>query len=116
MIQQFIVPSLAALLASSAALAAFYFREHSSLKKQIQALAAGSAKEAPQKLDEPESRRSVPSDTSAAPANLNRQNQIMRLHRSGESVPSIASALGISQGEVKLTVKVGELLSENGSV
>ena len=116
MIQQFIVPSLAAVLVGSTALAAFCFRQYSSLKKQVQALAAGSAKDDPQKLYEPESRRSVPSDVSIAPANTSRRSQVMRLYKSGESVASIASVLGISQGEVKLTVKVGELLSESGSI
>ncbi len=116
MIQQFIIPSLAALLTSSAALAAFYFREYVPLKKQVQALAAGDGGKEPEKRDELEMRRSVPSEVPTAPANVNRRGQIMRLHRSGESISSIASALGVSQGEVKLMVKVQELLSENGSV
>jgi DNA-binding NarL/FixJ family response regulator len=51
----------------------------------------------------------------AAPGNTNRRSQIMRLHRSGESISSIASALGVSQGEVKLIVKVQEMLAENGN-
>jgi DNA-binding NarL/FixJ family response regulator len=50
----------------------------------------------------------------ATSKNPNARAQVMRLHRSGESISSIASALGISQGEVKLMVKVQELLSENG--
>ena len=116
MIQQFIVPSLTALLTSSAALAAFYFREYVPLKKQVQALSAGDAGKETEKRDEAEMRRSVPLEASAAPANINRRGQIMRLHRSGESISSIASALGVSHGEVKLMVKVQELLSENGGV
>ncbi len=135
MVQQFIFPALTALLASSAALAVFYFREYSPLKKQMQDLAAEKA--TPEKLaelasqleicrsrvDDLERRRTVPFEAAAAvaapaatPANANRRGQVMRLHRSGESISSIASALGISQGEVKLMVKVQELLSDNGSV
>jgi DNA-binding NarL/FixJ family response regulator len=132
MIQQFIVPSLTALFTSSAALAAFYLREYSALKKQVQELAADGANGASGKLaemtkqlesfhsrvDELEKRRNVQFDTPAAqasaPINPNRRGQIMRLHRSGESISAIASALGVSQGEVKLMVKVQELLSENG--
>ena len=139
MIQQFIFPALTALLASLATLAVFYFREYSSLKKQVQDLAAEKA--TPEKLaeiarqlemcrsrvDDLERRRTVPFEaaavvaapaaaSAATPANANRRGQVMRLHRSGESISSIASALGISQGEVKLMVKVQELLSDNGSV
>ena len=46
------------------------------------------------------------------PTNPNRRSQMLRMHRRGESVPAIASALGISQGEVKLTVRLQELSSE----
>jgi DNA-binding NarL/FixJ family response regulator len=53
--------------------------------------------------------------TPPTPPNPSSSSQVMRLHRSGESISSIASALGVSQGEVKLMVKVQELLSENGS-
>ena len=50
---------------------------------------------------------------SIAPLNSNnRRGQMLRMHRRGESVPAIASALGISQGEVKLTVRLQELSSE----
>ena len=41
--------------------------------------------------------------------NLNRRGQVLRLHRRGESVPGIASALRMGQGEVKLMIKVYEL-------
>lgn len=51
-------------------------------------------------------------DLNAAPINLNRRGQMMRMHRRGESIPAIASALGISQGEVKLTVRMQELYSD----
>lgn len=141
MVQQFIVPALTALFTSSAALAVFYVRGYSPLKKQLQELVngvpAGKAVTVEQiaeitrqleacrsRMDEMERRRNVTFDaapapmtmSAAAPAGPNRRSQVMRLHRSGESVASIASALGISQGEVKLMVKVQELLADNGSV
>lgn len=50
---------------------------------------------------------------SVAPINLNRRGQMMRMHRRGESIPAIASALGISQGEVKLTVRMQEFYSDS---
>ena len=49
---------------------------------------------------------------SGAPLNLNRRGQMLRLHRRGESIQAIASALGISQGEVKLTIRMQELSSD----
>jgi DNA-binding NarL/FixJ family response regulator len=141
MVQQFIVPALTALFTSSATLAVFYFREYSLLKKRVQELVeeAPAAKAATpeqiaeitkqleifrSRMDEMEKRRKVAFDTGSAPmtmsaavsASPNRRSQILRLHRSGESIASIASALGISQGEVKLMVKVQELLADNGSV
>lgn len=48
-----------------------------------------------------------------APINLNRRGQMMRMHRRGESVAAIASALGVSQGEVKLTVRMQEVYSDS---
>jgi DNA-binding NarL/FixJ family response regulator len=41
--------------------------------------------------------------------NMNRQGQVLRLHRRGESIAGIASALRLSGGEVALTLKVHEL-------
>ncbi len=41
--------------------------------------------------------------------NLNRRGQILRLHRRGESVSEIATALKVSYGEVKLVLKVQQL-------
>lgn len=60
---------------------------------------------------EVEQRRMPAADWSAEPAsvNLNRRGQVIRLHRRGESSSQIASALGLSQGEVRLIVKVHEL-------
>lgn len=46
------------------------------------------------------------------PLNLNRRGQMLRMHRRGETIPAIASALGISQGEVKLTLRMQELHSD----
>ena len=45
----------------------------------------------------------------SASINLNCRGQVLRLHRRGDSAPEIASALGLSQGEVKLIVKVHNL-------
>lgn len=44
-----------------------------------------------------------------AAVNLNRRGQVLRLHRRGESPDDIASALSLSQGEVKLIIKVHQL-------
>jgi hypothetical protein len=41
--------------------------------------------------------------------NLNRRGQVLRLHRRGESVPDIASALHLRPGEVSLMIKVYEI-------
>jgi hypothetical protein len=41
--------------------------------------------------------------------NLNRRGQVLRLHRRGESIPEIASALRVGLGEVRLIIKVYEL-------
>jgi hypothetical protein len=46
------------------------------------------------------------------PVNLNRRGQIIRMHRRGESIAAIALTVGISQGEVKLTLRMQELHSE----
>ncbi len=44
--------------------------------------------------------------------NLNKRAQVLRLHRRGESVPTIAAALGIAQKEVELLLKVQRLVLE----
>lgn len=65
------------------------------------------------RLNEVEQRRSPLSDWAAAePAavNLNRRGQVLRLHRRGDTVAHIASALGLSLGEVALIVKVQEMV------
>ena len=41
--------------------------------------------------------------------NLNRRGQVLRLHRRGDSVRDIASALRVGPGEVSLIIKVYEL-------
>ena len=41
--------------------------------------------------------------------NLNRRGQVLRLHRRGESVAGIATALRMGQGEVTLMIKVHEM-------
>ncbi len=43
--------------------------------------------------------------------NLNRRGQVLRLHRRGDSVSEIASALRLRAGEVSLMIKVHELVS-----
>lgn len=45
----------------------------------------------------------------AASIHLNRRGQVTQLHRRGQSARNIASALGISQGEVKLMIKLHDL-------
>jgi len=57
--------------------------------------------------------RTVPAVTwTRAPesVHLNRRGQVLKLHRRGHDVPQIASDLGISRGEVRLTLKLNELL------
>jgi hypothetical protein len=44
-----------------------------------------------------------------ASLHLNRRGQVLHLYRRGESPRKIAAALGMSQGEVKLIIKVVEL-------
>lgn len=44
--------------------------------------------------------------------NLNKRGQVLRLHRRGDSVPDIASALRVGLGEVKLMIKVQEIFRE----
>jgi DNA-binding NarL/FixJ family response regulator len=64
-----------------------------------------------ERLEEAEQRHVPVPDHLAAPASihLNRRGQVAQLHRRGETVPSIAVALGISQGEVKLLIKLHDL-------
>ena len=64
-------------------------------------------------LEEAEQRMSPLSDwTAAEPSslNLNRRGQVLRLYRRGDSLAHIASALGLSTGEVALIVKVQEMI------
>src|SRR5581483_7121538 len=63
------------------------------------------------RIEELEQPRSTRADwfQEAAPMNLNRRGQVLRLHRRGDSSVHIASTLGLSQGEVKLIIKVHEL-------
>lgn len=46
---------------------------------------------------------------SPASIHLNRRGQVAQLYRRGETARGIASALGLSQGEVKLIIKLYEL-------
>jgi hypothetical protein len=64
------------------------------------------------RLEEVEQRKGPLSDWAAAEpssVNLNRRGQVLRLYRRGDSVAHIASALGLSTGEVALIVKVQEM-------
>ncbi len=51
----------------------------------------------------------------AESVNLNRRGQVLRMHRRGEAVPDIASALRVGQGEVRLIIKVFELSKGDGA-
>jgi DNA-binding NarL/FixJ family response regulator len=64
-----------------------------------------------QRLDELERRQVPVVEGFAVPASvhLNRRGQVGQLHRRGESARNIASTLGISQGEVKLMIKLQDL-------
>ena len=114
-------------IAASSALIALFF----SLKKEVAALEQeiGAHREVSGKFDEIqkqveqirteigelEQRRSGAADWSSEPGSLNltRRGQVLRLHRRGEPAAQIASALGLSQGEVRLIVKVHELTRQN---
>jgi DNA-binding NarL/FixJ family response regulator len=64
-----------------------------------------------ERLSETEHRYCPESGTfpGSASLHLNRRGQVTQLFRRGQSPRSIASALGISQGEVKLVIKLHEL-------
>ncbi len=47
--------------------------------------------------------------------NLNRRGQVLRLHRRGDSVVEIASALRVGHGEVKLMIKIYEICQKPDS-
>jgi DNA-binding NarL/FixJ family response regulator len=65
------------------------------------------------RVDELESRRPVETPRrSPTPAKNNRRRDVAKLYQSGESLVGIASALGVSQGEVKLTLKLQEMFGE----
>ena len=54
----------------------------------------------------------VPEPSSPAFVGASRRGQVLRLHRSGESPVHIAETLGVSQGEVALTLKLQDLFSQ----
>lgn len=64
------------------------------------------------RLEEAEQQKGPLSGWATEPAsvNLNRRGQVLRLYRRGDSVAHIASALGLSTGEVALIVKVQEMI------
>jgi DNA-binding NarL/FixJ family response regulator len=63
------------------------------------------------RLTESEQRYSPVAETMSVPASLhlNRRGQVAQLFRRGQSPRSIASTLGMSQGEVKLMIKMMDL-------
>lgn len=71
-----------------------------------------------QRLADAEQRNMAAPDgfTSSASLHLNRRGQVAQLHRRGETARSIASALGLSQGEVKLIIKLYDLNRSAASV
>ena len=133
--QNLIAAALFTLAASFAALAGLGVYGYRALKRQFDQLVFDGEKvaslsenliQAAQQFDrlysgmrEAERRESPQPEArmaaAAAPASTNARAQVLRLHRSGEPVASIASALGISQGEVKLMVKMQEMLAEKGA-
>ncbi len=65
------------------------------------------------RLTEIESRKPVvvPEPSSPAFIGTSRRGQVLRLARSGETPAHIAETLGVSQGEVNLTLKLQDLFS-----
>lgn len=70
------------------------------------------------RLTELDSRYTAVAEQPQVPASLhlNRRGQVLHLYRRGESPRKIAAALGMSQGEVKLIIKVVELGADNEAV
>lgn len=54
----------------------------------------------------------VPATTLTQSLNLTRRTQVLRMHRRGEQLNSIAGALGIPSGEVELLLKLDKYLEE----
>lgn len=73
------------------------------LQKQVEQIGS--------QVSDAEQRRNPGVDWSSESASLhlNHRGQVLRMHRRGESSSEIASALGLSPGEVRLIVKVHEL-------
>ncbi len=63
------------------------------------------------RLAESEQRYAPAAEAAAFPASLhlNRRGQVVQLHRRGENVRNIACLLGMSQGEVKLMIKLHDI-------
>jgi DNA-binding NarL/FixJ family response regulator len=51
----------------------------------------------------------VPPAGLPGPMNLSRRAQILRLERKGQTPPQIAAALGVTQAEVELAIKISRL-------
>lgn len=62
-------------------------------------------------------RENEPAPVSPSPSpglNLTRRAQVVRMHRRGETIPSIAAALQTPGNEIELILKLERLLNSNG--
>jgi DNA-binding NarL/FixJ family response regulator len=66
------------------------------------------------RITELENRKPITVPEPSAPTfvGASRRGQVLRLHRNGESPVNIAETLGVSQGEVDLTLKLQNLFSQ----
>jgi hypothetical protein len=78
----------------------------SSLQQELNALKA--------QFDKLETRSETPAAAVLPPGGLNvsRRNQILRMHRGGQTGSQIAAALGVPENEVSLLVKVHGIVME----
>jgi len=84
--------------------------EHASAEADINSLASRLASLELQVMQINDQRASYAEWVSSSESlNLNRRGQVLRLHGRGDSVPAIADALRLGQGEVRLMIKVHEL-------
>src|SRR5947209_7189358 len=84
------------------------------LNRVVSVLGSYSLESFDKRLAELETRKPVvvPEPSSPAFVGASRRGQVLRLHRSGESTAEIAETLGVSQGEVNLTLKLQDLFSQ----
>jgi hypothetical protein len=108
-------------LAVTAAATAYFFKKLQQLQLELEQREGNYASEMEvlrkelddyrRRLGESEQRYAPVAESTEIPASLhlNRGGQVAQLFRRGGTPRSIASALGISQGEVKLIIKMHEL-------